>query len=112
MFNSLPDDKFLALSKSKAFTDDKFIMALMAQFFSDGVENIVEKGENAGFFSNFSFSHKVFKKATFSGSRKPGIVWERVKSSLNQNDPQFWWKNFLTHCWHVKSGESLESTMC
>ena len=45
MFNSLPNDKILALIKLKAVADDKFNVAVHY----DRVENIVGKGENAGY---------------------------------------------------------------
>ena len=49
------DDKILDLSKLKVFADDNSIVAQMVQFFSDRVESIVGKGENAGYqyFSPF-----------------------------------------------------------
>ena len=37
------------LSKSKAFADDNITAAQMMRFFFDMIENIVEKGENAGY---------------------------------------------------------------
>ena len=46
--NSLPRDKILALSKLKAFADDKQWAAQMEVFVSARVENNVGKGENAG----------------------------------------------------------------
>ena len=39
-------------------------------------ENIVGKGENAGFL----LFQQCFQKDSFLGSRKPVIVWEKVKS--------------------------------
>ena len=53
-FNSLPDHKILALSKFKAFDNGNFNVAQMVQFFSDRVENIVGKGENAGYLTMYS----------------------------------------------------------
>jgi hypothetical protein len=44
-----PGDKILALFKSKAFADDNSSMAKVSQFFFDWRENIVGKGENAGY---------------------------------------------------------------
>ena len=32
--------------------------------------------------SNFSFSHRVFKRLVLQTRKKPGIVWERVEFSL------------------------------
>ena len=48
-FIPLPEDKILASSKMQAFVDDNCNVAQMVQSFSDMVENIVEKGENAGY---------------------------------------------------------------
>ena len=41
------------------------------------VENIVGKGENAGYLHFLHFP-QCFLKASFSGSLKVGLVWERV----------------------------------
>ena len=46
----------------------------MANFVIYRVEDIVAKGENAG-YQIFSFSHNVLKSAIPSGSLKVGIVW-------------------------------------
>ena len=56
------------------------------KFVEGSVENIVGKGENAGYqhFLNFP---QCFQRAFFSGSLKVGIVWERVK--LNKNGKKF-----------------------
>ena len=43
------DDKIFPLSKLKALADSKFIVVKMLQFFCNGVENILVKGENAGY---------------------------------------------------------------
>ena len=43
---------------------------------SDRVENIVGKEENAG-YQHFLFFPQCFQKASFSGSLKVGIVWQR-----------------------------------
>ena len=48
-FNSLPNDKILDLSKFKAFADDKVILTQKFKFVFGKVENIVGKGENAGY---------------------------------------------------------------
>ena len=64
--NTLPDDKISPLSKLKAFTDN-FDLAQIAKFFSNGVETIVDKGENAG-FHHFLLFPQCFQKACFSGS--------------------------------------------
>ena len=44
------------------------------------VENIVEKGENAG-NQHFLLFPQCFQKASFSGSLRVGIVWQRVKNT-------------------------------
>ena len=46
--DSLPNDKILALTKFKAFADDKIIVTIKLEFVVGKVENIVGKGENAG----------------------------------------------------------------
>ena len=68
------------MSKSEAFADDNVRVAQMVQVFSGMVENIVEKGENAG-PQHFLLLPQCFQRVSFSGSRKPGIVWERVKET-------------------------------
>ena len=47
--NSLPNDKFLDWSKLKAFRDDKTNVNRKLKFVFGRVENIVGKGENAGY---------------------------------------------------------------
>ena len=49
-FNSLPNEKFLDWSKLKAFADDKINMTQNLKFVFGRVENIVGKGENAGYY--------------------------------------------------------------
>ena len=46
---SLPNNKILDWSKSKAFTDDKINVAKLVISLPDRIENIVGKGENAGY---------------------------------------------------------------
>ena len=46
--NNLPNDKILALTKFKASADGKIIVIQKLKFVLERVENIVEKGENAG----------------------------------------------------------------
>ena len=61
LINSLPNDKFLDWSKLKAFADDKINVIENLKFVLGWVENIVGKGENAG------FSHDVFKRFLCQG---------------------------------------------
>ena len=81
-FNPLPDNKILPLSKLKAFADNNFDVAQIAKVFSCRVENIMEKGENAGFqhfllFPVFSqgFFLRVVKTPWLFGT---GLKYEKV----------------------------------
>ena len=56
--------KVLALSKFKVFADDNLKVAQMVQIQSDRVENIVGKGENAG-FQHFLLNLQCFQEASF-----------------------------------------------
>ena len=67
-FNSLPKDNILDFTKLKAFAHNKITEAQMMISVLDNVENIVGKGENAGY-------QQCFQKASFLGSLKVGIVW-------------------------------------
>ena len=73
-FNSLPNSRFLGLSKLKAFAVDETNVTLKLKFFFGGLENIVEKGGNAG-NQHFLLFPQCFQKASCSGSSKVGIVW-------------------------------------
>ena len=72
-FNSLPSDRILDLSKLKAFTDDKVNVNENLKTVFGRVENIVGKGENAG-YQHFLLFPQCFQKASFSRSLKVGIV--------------------------------------
>ena len=76
--NSVPNDKFLALSKLKAFADDKSYVAKMMISVSSCVEDIVEKGKNAG-YQHFLLLPQCFQKVSPIESLKIGIVRSRVK---------------------------------
>ena len=56
---SLPHNKILDLSKLKSFADDKIDLTQKLKFALETVENIVGKGENAGY-------HFIFKTILFS----------------------------------------------
>ena len=62
--NFLPNDKILGLSKLKALTDNKFNIVKMMISVFDRVENIVEKGENAG-YQQFLLFPQCFPKPSF-----------------------------------------------
>ena len=49
MFNPTPDNKSLDRSKLKTFADDKINVTGKHRFILGKVENIVGKGENAGY---------------------------------------------------------------
>ena len=74
IINSLPKDKIVDWSKLKAFADDKIKVLKMMTIVFNRVENIVGKGENAG-FQHFLLLPQCFQKAFYSGSLKVGIVW-------------------------------------
>ena len=61
--NALPNDEILDLSILEAFADDKLKVATLIKLLFDRVENIVGKGENAG-----------FQKPSSSGSLKVRTV--------------------------------------
>ena len=64
--NSLPTDHVLDWTKLKAFTEDKLnVDEIMISGF-DNVENIVGKGENAG-YQHFPFFPQCFQKVSFLG---------------------------------------------
>ena len=74
LFNSLPNDKILDETKLKAFADDRMNEAQMMISVFDRVENIVGKGENAG-YQHFLLSPQCFQKDPFLWSLKAGVVW-------------------------------------
>ena len=67
--NSLPNDKTLDVTKLKAFADNKINVGQMMISVFDRVENIVGKGENAG-YQHFLIFPQCFQKASFSGLLK------------------------------------------
>ena len=62
------------MTKLKAFVDDKINVAQMMIPVFDRVENIVGKGENAG-YQRFLLFPQCFQKTSFLGSLKVMIVW-------------------------------------
>ena len=67
VINTLPNDKILDVTKLKAFADDRINVAQMMIPVFVGLENIVGKGENAGY-------QHFFKRLLLSGSLKDVIV--------------------------------------
>ena len=75
--NSSPNDNFLYWTKFKAFADDKLhVPKIMISVFNQ-VENIEGKGESAP-KQEFLLRTQCFQKASFLGSLKLGIVWQRI----------------------------------
>ena len=62
MVKSSPSSKKLDWSKFKAFVGDKFKVAKMMISLVDSIENIVGKGEKAGYQHFLLFPHDVFKR--------------------------------------------------
>ena len=81
MINSLPNDNILDLSKFTAFADDKRVLTQKSQFVLGRVEDIVGKGENAG-YQHFLFFPQCFQKFPFPEVLKVAIVWQGVKVCL------------------------------
>ena len=72
--NPLLNGKIFDLSKFKGFADDKINFELKLKFDLGREENIVGKGENAGYQHLFFFP-QCFQKLSISWSLKVGIVW-------------------------------------
>ena len=70
--NTLPNDKILELSKLKAFADDEINANQKLKFDLERIENIVGKGENAG-YQHFLLFPRCFHNLLFPGSLK--VVW-------------------------------------
>ena len=81
---SLRNDKDLDWSKLKAFADNRIGVNEMMICLSNRIENIVGKGENAG-FQHFLLFPQCFQQTSSLRSSKVGIVWERVKIPSNRN---------------------------
>ena len=62
---SIPNDKVLDLSKWKAFADDKINVTEKLKLVLGRIENIVGKGENAG-YQHFLLFPQCFQKAYFN----------------------------------------------
>ena len=75
-FQSLPNDKTVDLSKMKAIADHKMKLATIKILVFDRFENIVGKGENAG-YKHFLLFPQCFQKPFIQGTNKPGIAWEK-----------------------------------
>ena len=67
VINSLPNDKILDWTKLKAFADDKINVTEKLKFVLGKVENVVGKGENAG-YQHFLLYPQCFQKASYTES--------------------------------------------
>ena len=74
LINSLPNDKILDWSKLKAFVDDNSNVSRKLKLALGKVENIVGKGENAG-YQHFLLFPQCFQKSYTPESLKVEIVW-------------------------------------
>ena len=99
---TLPNDKFFNWSKLKAFADDKINASQKLKYVLGRVENIMGKGENAG-YQHFLLFPQCFPKPSFSVSLKVGIVWYRVKSEagkISLKACRKWHVHVLSHPWN------------
>ena len=78
LIHFLPNDKILDWFKLKTFVDNKINVTEKLKFVFGRVENIVGKGENAG-YQHFLLFPQCFQMASYSGSLKVAIVWYTVK---------------------------------
>ena len=76
-FYLFPHDNILEETKLKAFADDKLNVTKIIISVYDRVENVVGKGENAG-YQHFLLFPQCFGNASFPDPSKGVIVWEWV----------------------------------
>ena len=69
IFNSVSQDKISDRFKLKRFADNKIDATEKLKFVLERVENIVGKGENAG-YQHFLLFPQCFQKTSLSGSLK------------------------------------------
>ena len=82
MINALPDDKILALSKLKAFTDNRSYATQNIKFIFHNTENIVGKGEKCWLPAFFPYPTMFFKKA-YSLKKKKNVENHQSDKGLN-----------------------------
>ena len=73
-FNSLPNAEIMEWSKLKAFAEIKINVTEKLIFVFEKLENIMGKGENAG-YQHFLLFPQCFQKTSYTGSLIVGIVW-------------------------------------
>ena len=88
--NTLPKGQNFRLVQIDSICRQKKInLTLILKFILRRVENIVGKGENAG-YQHFLLFPQCFQKLSLSGLLKVGIVWYRVHaSSLGNGESPF-----------------------
>ena len=74
LFNPLPNEIFLDMTKLKAFADNKLNVAKINISLCDRVENTVGKEENAG-YQHFLLFPQCLPRPSSLGSLKVRIVW-------------------------------------
>ena len=79
LFNSLPHIKIWAWPIFKEFADNKIKVAQMMKSVLVWFENIVGKGENAG-YQHFLHFPQCFQKPSFTGSLRVEIEWQWVNN--------------------------------
>ena len=80
--NGLTLHKFLDLSKLNAFAEDKIKVTQYLKFVLESIENIVERGEYAG-YQHFLLFPQCFKDGSFSGSLKSRCCGKGLKHLCN-----------------------------
>ena len=75
---SSPIENNIDWSKSKAFADDKINVIQKLKFLLNMIENIVGKGENAG-YQHFLLFPQCFLHSSLSASLRVEIRWSQVK---------------------------------
>ena len=74
LFNPVPKNKIPDWCKFKAFADDKIDVTENLKIILWSLENIMGKGENAG-YQHFLLSSPCFQMASSTRSLKVVIVW-------------------------------------
>ena len=72
----------LYCTKLKVYEDDKINVIGKLKLVLERVENIVGKGENAG-YKHFLLFLQCFQKVPFSGSFKVGFAWQSTVRNKN-----------------------------
>ena len=81
--NFVPSDKILDMSKLKAFADDNLNMYQKMKFALVRTENIVGKGENAG-YQHFLLFPQCFEKASSLGSIKSRLCETKTPTYISK----------------------------